>query len=47
MRREKLAHQPRVRRAPHTKRVDTDDAAEAALSHLEEGDDVLLIHDPT
>tara|TARA_B100001113_G_scaffold100329_1_gene81090 strand:+ start:1419 stop:2927 length:1509 start_codon:yes stop_codon:yes gene_type:complete len=33
--------------AAHGQTLWTDDAAEAALSHLEEGDDVLLIHDPT
>ena len=33
--------------AAHGQTMWTDDAAEAALSHLEEGDDVLLIHDPT
>ncbi|DAC38349.1 MAG TPA: hypothetical protein D7H96_00135 [Candidatus Poseidoniales archaeon] len=33
--------------AAHGQTLWTDDAAEAALSHLEEGDDVLLIHEPT
>jgi hypothetical protein len=33
--------------AAHGQTLWTDDAAEAALTHLEEGDDVLLIHDPT
>ena len=33
--------------AAHGQTLWTDDAAEAALAHLEEGDDVLLIHDPT
>lgn len=33
--------------AAHGQTLWTDDAAEAALSHLEEGDDVLLIHNPT
>lgn len=33
--------------AAHGQTLWTDDAAEAALDHLEEGDDLLLIHDPT
>ena len=33
--------------AAHGQTLWTDDAAEAALEHLEEGDDLLLIHDPT
>jgi len=33
--------------AAHGQTLWTDDAAEAALYHLEEGDDLLLIHDPT
>ena len=32
--------------AAHGQTLWTDDAAEAALDHLEEGDDLLLIHDP-
>jgi len=32
--------------AAHGQTMWTDDAAEAALEHLEEGDDLLLIHDP-
>ena len=33
--------------AAHGQTLWTDDAAEAALEHLDEGDDLLLIHDPT
>ena len=33
--------------AAHGQTLWTDDAAEAALEHLEEGDDLLMIHDPT
>ncbi len=33
--------------AAHGQTLWTDDAAEAALPYLEEGDDLLLIHDPT
>lgn len=33
--------------AAHGQTLWTDDAAEAALAHLDEGDDLLLIHEPT